>query len=355
MSTELKTWTGSSIEEIMNGINSDEIQQAPNIEVSKNHSVLFKLPLPDNQDETPIPSEGEDKWDDFHVKLPCSNQSTYREINDDGVEVKKLRWDLIREALKTSIKNSRDLEKAVKTYNNKYEKTWDFSTLHELFEDETDDEDNELIFKEVIPKLIDLALELPNIIKAPIPLLKQKSNHSISMSQKQIACLLANAFLCTFPNRAKRNSDFPEINFNRLYASQGRSVINKIKCIIKYFQIFLSNPAAHTGVLTFQRRYIDPDDFPDWKNLDKKFSSIKWHVNSSGTIEEGYRMLQVDFANRYLGGGVLGRGCVQEEIRFMINPECIVGMLFCESMKKEEAIYIYGSKQVLYLVFFSFF
>lgn len=56
-------------------------------------------------------------------------------------------------------------------------------------------------------------------------------------------------------------------------------------------------------------------------------------------------MLQVDFANSYLGGGVLGWGCVQEEIRFVINPEMIVGMLFCESMRTDEAIFMTGCEQ----------
>lgn len=35
-------------------------------------------------------------------------------------------------------------------------------------------------------------------------------------------------------------------------------------------------------------------------------------VSSTATIEDdGYGMLQVDFANQYIGGGVLGSGCVQ--------------------------------------------
>jgi poly(ADP-ribose) glycohydrolase len=169
------------------------------------------------------------------------------------------------------------------------------------------------------------------------------------MSQQQAACLLANAFFCTFPNRSKRNSDYPEINFNRLFCSEGSKIINKLKCILNYFRAVLLEEMP-TGVLTFQRRYLE--NLPDWSRLDDKFSNIKWHINSKGTIEEGRNMLQVDFANRYLGGGVLGTGCVQEEIRFMINPECIVGMLFCESMKAEEAIYIYGSEQVKSLKFY---
>lgn len=40
-----------------------------------------------------------------------------------------------------------------------------------------------------------------------------------------------------------------------------------------------------------------------------------------GTIEDhGVGMLQADFANKVIGGGVLGRGAVQEEIRFLICP-----------------------------------
>jgi hypothetical protein len=40
----------------------------------------------------------------------------------------------------------------------------------------------------------------------------------------------------------------------------------------------------------------------------------------SGTIEDdGESCLQVDFANRYVGGAVLTHGNTQEEIRFLIN------------------------------------
>jgi hypothetical protein len=29
-------------------------------------------------------------------------------------------------------------------------------------------------------------------------------------------------------------------------------------------------------------------------------------------------VLQIDFANKHIGGGVLGHGCIQEEIRFVV-------------------------------------
>lgn len=51
-----------------------------------------------------------------------------------------------------------------------------------------------------------------------MPLLKAGMNHSITMSQEQTACLLANAFFCTFPRRNSRKKEYwnyPDINFVR--------------------------------------------------------------------------------------------------------------------------------------------
>jgi hypothetical protein len=69
-------------------------------------------------------------------------------------------------------------------------------------------------------------------------------------------------------------------------------------------------------------------------------------VLQEGCIEDdGRDCLQVDFANRLLGGGALGDGCVQEEIRFMINPELIAGMLFMPAMADNESIEIVGAER----------
>lgn len=52
--------------------------------------------------------------------------------------------------------------------------------------------------------------------------------------------------------------------------------------------------------------------------------------------------LQVDFANRMVGGGVIGQGLVQEEIRFLINAELIVSRLFTEALEHNECLIITG-------------
>lgn len=43
-----------------------------------------------------------------------------------------------------------------------------------------------------------------------------------------------------------------------------------------------------------------------------------------------------------MGGGVLGLGCVQEEIRFVICPELMVTMLVTEELDDTEALIVSG-------------
>lgn len=53
-------------------------------------------------------------------------------------------------------------------------------------------------------------------------------------------------------------------------------------------------------------------------------------------------LLKMDFANKLIGGGVFGRGCVQEEIRFVVSPELLVCRLLAEQMERNECIIVTG-------------
>ncbi|KAG6935551.1 poly(ADP-ribose) glycohydrolase [Chelydra serpentina] len=192
--------------------------------------------------------------------------------------------------------------------------------------------------------MVKLALCLPSICTQPIPLLKQKMNHSITMSQEQIASFLANAFFCTFPRRnAKMKSEYssyPDINFNRLFEGRSPRKPEKLKTLFCYFRRVTEKKP--TGLVTFTRQSLQ--DLPDWERSHKKLTRL--HVTYEGTIESNGRgMLQVDFANRFVGGGVTGAGLVQEEIRFLINPELIVSRLITEVLDHNECLIITGTEQ----------
>lgn len=48
--------------------------------------------------------------------------------------------------------------------------------------------------------------------------------------------------------------------------------------------------------------------------------------------------------HRYVGGGVIGTGCVQEEIRFVVCPELILSRLFTQVLGENEALVVTGER-----------
>ena len=93
-----------------------------------------------------------------------------------------------------------------------------------------------------------MALDLPMIITKPMPLLQRCSNDKITLSQKQIASLLANAFFCTFPKRNSRGrrseyASYPTINFNSIFARTNEGMyyifhVQQFKRSGHFFELF---------------------------------------------------------------------------------------------------------------------
>ena len=74
-----------------------------------------------------------------------------------------------------------------------------------------------------------------------------------------------------------------------------------------------------------------------WDREDSKLSRVQF--DDDGLIdEEGAKYIEMDFANKYIGGGVLGHGLVQEEIRFIVAPELIVTLLLTEELSDDECL-----------------
>lgn len=64
-------------------------------------------------------------------------------------------------------------------------------------------------------------------------------------------------------------------------------------------------------------------------------------VDQDNCVEDsGGHTLQVCFASRHLGGGVLEEGCSEEEIRFVTSPELLVVQLLMEDLEANEAVIV---------------
>lgn len=328
----------------------------PTLKPSETHTVMFKLPIQNGVCPEPSPHSYRDAWDSLHVKMPCSPESKCP-VLQNGEKVIESRWNLIEKSLLQDMTSSYDIQEAILQYNSQYANRWNFHGLHAFFKDVLKPEEKERFFHHTLPAMVRLALQLPHLCTQPIPLLGQQSNRAITFTQKQIACLLSNAFFCTFPRRNishKRNeqkfdseySNYPDINFNRLFQGRGspNSILSrkaeKLKCLINYFARVTSEEP--TGTVTFHRQCLQ--NVPKWTSSQQVIR--KAVIDAYGVIEEdGYGMLQVDFANKLVGGGVLGAGSVQEEIRFVICPELIISRLFTECLGVSDVLLISGVEQ----------
>ncbi|KAK7140291.1 hypothetical protein R3I94_012791 [Phoxinus phoxinus] len=321
-------------------------QSLPHLRAAHYHKILIRTDLlKEGHIPVPYPGKYHDLWDDDGtVKMPCSEHNLFPLENEDGkVCSTQSRWKLIRSALGREFKRSHDIRDAILSYNTVHAKRWDFTALNLLCEKGFGSSEVKHLLNVTLPKMVKLVLDTPKICTQPIPLLKTRMNQSLTMSQEQIACLLANAFFCTFPRRNSRKSEYgnyPEINFYRLFESSSSRKIEKLKTLLCYFRrVTESMP---TGLVTFTRQCLS--SIPKWES--SKTQLTRLHITCKGTIEnEGYGMLQVDFANRMVGGGVTGMGLVQEEIRFLINPELIVSRLFTEALEYDECLIITGTEQ----------
>ncbi|VUZ45016.1 unnamed protein product [Hymenolepis diminuta] len=273
--------------------------------------------------------------------MPCSPRNIYHE---NGQTV--LRWSIIEKALSSPIDTIEDYIKAVITYNGRFTDSWNFKHLEAALHLQPS-------YAPLLPKIADLALKLPNLIPQPIPLLQKNQETSLTLSQYQVACLLANAFYCTFPHRNARSRDseyanYPFINFGT-FMSKGfrnttKSTDHKVLCILHYFHRIFSTNEPPRGVVTYTRRCLDKTIPFAYSNVPIK--SVAFGVSSTCLIEDaGPDTIQVNFANRFLGGGVLRGGCVQEEILCCIRPELLIGLLFFESMESNEALIIEGTER----------
>lgn len=338
------TWLGTPISELKRMPKCGG-RLPPLKQVCNQDTVMIRTDLLRNgKVPVPYPTEFRDTWDDVHVKMPCSSRNLFPVADEDTEELQnKSRWELIKETLSKEFKSSLDLKNAILKYNASHAKKWDFTAFNLYCAKVLEPDAAKHLFDSLLPDMVQLALRASELCTKPIPLLRRGMNHSITMSQEQVACLLANAFFCTFPRRNSRRSEYsnyPDIHFFRLFEGSSSRKIEKLKTLMCYFNCVTQQ--MPTGLVTFTRKkLLDP---PDWESSETLLTRL--HITCEGTIEDdGYGMLQVDFANRFVGGGVTSSGLVQEEIRFLINPELIVSRLFTEALGHDECLIITGTQQ----------
>lgn len=207
------------------------------------------------------------------------------------------------------------------------------------------DNSRAIFFQQAFPFIVYLSDNTHKILNMPIPYLKAGLSGSVTLTQKQAACILANAFLCRWPvDSAEYVWDvrgLPSINYDDMFKGKSNvgAKVAKLQMLFNYFARIAD--AMPPGKLVVERRVIDR--VPDFSAMHKTFRGMQ--VEPDGSIGSIPGTLEVDFANRFIGGASISYGCVQEEIKFSICPELNVTRLFCEAMQLNEAIVMTGGEQ----------
>ncbi|CAF1313327.1 unnamed protein product [Rotaria sordida] len=283
-----------------------------------------------NPDREPEPIHGmnnyHDIWDDNHVRLPCSLFN----LTNDG----RPRWPIIQNALtqlkqkcNEKIATANDIKLAIEESN---ETSFKIGCLEQVLYQAYSADQRAYFMSFILPNMISLALEVGYVCSQSPPLLHIEKNGSVTMSQRQFNRKIGN-----------KHHTYQSLNFIYLLQSGSPWKIEKLKCILHYFQRISEDMPK--GVLTFRRFALPNEWIPKWTESQAPLCKI--HMRKDQTIEDMHGFLQVDFANEFIGGGVMNEGIVQEEIRFTICTEMLVSVFICEVMLPHECILLIGCEQ----------
>ena len=144
-------------------------------------------------------------------------------------------------------------------------------------------------------------------------MLRKQVQKEVLLSREQVCCLLSHAF---FGMLAPPDGGFQRLAFTFfLEIDFFKSQRAKLLCILRYFdrlrqaecegdRDFLS-----TNVSVRRRAIQRKEAASFWGQCDLPLTEFS--SDAVGVIEESHGDLQVDFANAYIGGGVLQMGNVQ--------------------------------------------
>jgi len=179
--------------------------------------------------------------------------------------------------------------------------------------------------------------------------LVQGKSDSLILKRDVVLCLLANMFLCNTMKEV-RSKAMPTASFEVLFMQEAVAPqeVAKLRMFVHYFERCAKLPPV--GELRIYRQVRADTDKESqqkaWASSSKRLLEMDMVEMKVGFEDaRGKDCLHADFANMFLGGGVLTGGCVQEEIRFAICPELCVAMLVCPCMLANEAITIVGAEQ----------
>ena len=197
-------------------------------------------------------------------------------------------------------------------------------------------------FVKIFNNLKELILNIENIlIKPESPLLKTGTGKiNLKLTRKEVALLFILSFFNLINLNQKNLSSTNLFSVYEVVFFPHGSSFEFGRCFLNYLTIIGTWLSENNPILDEKIVYIRGSINFDDEIFKKETKLCDIKIYPEGSLFDGNDSYFVDFANMYIGGGVLNGGNVQEEILFAVQPEAIVSMLFMEVMNDNDAIRI---------------
>lgn len=104
-----------------------------------------------------------------------------------------------------------------------------------------------------------------------------------------------------------------------------------VRTYLNYLSRCQESPANFNSEYIVFARLAQTLNFESWLECKDKLGEVRFH--KTGLIEDEEDALQMDFANKSIGGFFLSDTYTQEDIIFINNPELMPALLFHRYMK----------------------
>ena len=132
-----------------------------------------------------------------------------------------------------------------------------------------------------------------------------------------------------------------QMNMTALFTG-GQS--EKLKCLVNYLYTGITHPQLFVGrSVSFIHKWDQNTPISDIDDVDLTLRTDTVVEAKGPLIEDVPGVVHADFANKHFGGGVFGRGAVQEEILLMIHPEALLGRILFPPADNRMAFGILGA------------
>lgn len=249
-------------------------------------------------------------------------------------------WKEVERVLNTHIQTPEELESHLTALSHSKSAIKFFSSF---FQDEEGQKEKTHFFSTLLPFIQKLALKLPLLFKnVPVPVLLPGETKTVTFNKEQVGSLIASAFFSTFEKYLPVSSSkyrFSDFSLSELFIDESSKF--SVLCLLNYFKRL--SQEIPKGNLVIQRVNLSDDQRPKWDVSTLQLKDINFVLGSS--IIESKAEVHIDFANKLIGGGVLSGATLDEEVLFLMKPECLVTMLLSAELEENEAILISGAEQ----------